>query len=434
MCAFNRAWTNSNENRRIRPVYDIIDKQGMMLKKEPASALNTVPDAVRQAPLMTTPPSSLPPAAQSDFNQQPKKTGMYDYWGTPVVGKMPLDRFVQLTGMAANAIAPDSPGGRLGAGLAGIGGEAVQGRMQQEEKEIAREEERRKFELERNDKRFGRLVEVAAKSKSSALTKRVLGSIVEDWNKNNPDSQMPELEWNDETKEFISAVAEIRKTGSELGYSTEETNQLIRDELLARGLSTPTEWAKDSLAERKSEKLHFTNLQTPEGLPVSQDPVSGAYTVPGEDGKPVHYNGEVVDKTAEEKNRHNRAIEHLSKLRESRGSGKTKTYTQQQLIDDTRGHYGFLMKTLLDEDGLVKEGMEGQYKSLTDKFESDVKLVGKGESPSWLVGEDQQIQPNSDTNINNKQITKDIAIEYLKKTNGDKQKAREFAIKDGYKF
>ena len=73
----------------------------------------------------------------------------------------------------------------------------------------------------------------------------------------------------------------------------------------------------------------------------------------------------------------------------ARARGGNKGYTKQQLVDDTRGHYSFLTKSLLDEDGFIKEGMEEQYKTLTDKFETDIKTVGGGGQPSWLVGETQ---------------------------------------------
>ncbi len=61
-------------------------------------------------------------------------------------------------------------------------------------------------------------------------------------------------------------------------------------------------------------------------------------------------------------------------------------YTPQQLVDDTRGYYNLKMKTLLDEDGFVKEGMEDEYKALTDRLDADMQLINKGERPSWLTG------------------------------------------------
>jgi len=82
----------------------------------------------------------------------------------------------------------------------------------------------------------------------------------------------------------------------------------------------------------------------------------------------------------------------LSRIEEeaaARARGGNKGYTKQQLVDDTRGHYSFLTKSLLDEDGFIKEGMEEQYKTLTNKFETDIKTVGSGGEPSWLVDKTQ---------------------------------------------
>ena len=55
-----------------------------------------------------------------------------EYWKKPIIGKMPRDQFVQMTGMIANALAPDTWSGRLGAGLAGMGGGAYAERMKRE--------------------------------------------------------------------------------------------------------------------------------------------------------------------------------------------------------------------------------------------------------------------------------------------------------------
>ena len=49
--------------------------------------------------------------------EQPKPDAYNEYWKTPVVGKMPLDQFVQMAGMLSNSLAPDTPMGRLGGEL-----------------------------------------------------------------------------------------------------------------------------------------------------------------------------------------------------------------------------------------------------------------------------------------------------------------------------
>ena len=74
-------------------------------------------------------------------------------------------------------------------------------------------------------------------------------------------------------------------------------------------------------------------------------------------------------------------------------SSENKSYTPQQLVDDTRGYYSLKMKTLLDEDGYIKKGMEDEYRALTDQLDNDLKTIGKGKQPSWLTGGKNDTSP-----------------------------------------
>jgi len=60
------------------------------------------------------------------------KDAVSEYWGQPVVGKLPLDQFVRMAGMASNALAPDTPMGRLGAGAAQMAQEGYETRIKRE--------------------------------------------------------------------------------------------------------------------------------------------------------------------------------------------------------------------------------------------------------------------------------------------------------------
>ena len=102
------------------------------------------------------------------------------------------------------------------------------------------------------------------------------------------------------------------------------------------------------------------------------------------------------------------------------GFKPNKPYTPQQLVDDTRGYYQVKMKTMLDEDGFIKPGMESQYETLTNQLESDMATINQGKKPSWLTGK--------------KQLTPELAKEYLNKAGGDKEKARKAAKQEGYSF
>lgn len=79
----------------------------------------------------------------------------------------------------------------------------------------------------------------------------------------------------------------------------------------------------------------------------------------------------------------------IENLRSQQSGG----YTKAQQIDDTRGYYNLKMKTLLDEDGWIKEGMEGQYKELTNQLDKDMIKINKGEKPSWLTGPQEVSEP-----------------------------------------
>lgn len=98
-------------------------------------------NVLRQALLRPPPPAATtaqiaPPVAQ--------KNRLLDYWAQPVIGKMPLDQFVQIAGTLGHAFGrtprgEETPMGKLGAGLAQIGGAAYAERIRQED-EMRKEE------------------------------------------------------------------------------------------------------------------------------------------------------------------------------------------------------------------------------------------------------------------------------------------------------
>lgn len=80
------------------------------------------------------------------------------------------------------------------------------------------------------------------------------------------------------------------------------------------------------------------------------------------------------------------ALERITATGEEARKGGKKDYTPQQLVDDTRGYYSLKMKILLDEDGFIKEGMEGEYQTLINQLNADMRLISKGKEPSWFTG------------------------------------------------
>ncbi len=98
-------------------------------------------------------------------------------------------------------------------------------------------------------------------------------------------------------------------------------------------------------------------------------------------------------------------------------------YTPQQKVDDTRQYYSMKMKSLLDPMGIgIREGKEGEYNILMQELADDINAVQAGKIPKYLK------TPEGKT------MTDDIARDYIKKANGDKEKARALAKADGYKF
>jgi len=75
---------------------------------------------------------------------------------------------------------------------------------------------------------------------------------------------------------------------------------------------------------------------------------------------------------------------------EVENKNEDKKYTKQQKVDDTRGYYQVLMKTMLDEDGYIKPGYETQYAELTSKMSEDMRLINEGKEPSWLTREEKK--------------------------------------------
>jgi len=86
---------------------------------------------VQQQPVPQTAlqqPAALPTLADPSL----PKDSVSEYWGQPVVGKLPLDQFVRMAGMASNALTPDTPMGRLGAGAAQMAQEGYETRIKRE--------------------------------------------------------------------------------------------------------------------------------------------------------------------------------------------------------------------------------------------------------------------------------------------------------------
>jgi len=120
-------------NKENRPGYVSPD-----LSLPTETPLNILPGQTNITPMIT--PTSETPSPNVLRNIPAPETkkpvnSLLDYWKQPILGKMPLDLFTTLAGTMAHGIAPSSLGGRMGAGLANLGGTMYGERIRREGEE-----------------------------------------------------------------------------------------------------------------------------------------------------------------------------------------------------------------------------------------------------------------------------------------------------------
>lgn len=188
--------------------------------KEQPDTLPPTPADPNTIPINPQQTSGLLGSAPQSPNTQPKPAGgLYDYWKTPVMGKMPLDQFVQLTGMMANAFDPNGPSGRLGGNLAMMAGQANRDRMDYDEREQERAEIKKRYDEQRKDQRFSKFVDFASRSKNPTLAKTAYDQMKGEWE---ADFGKPLPDWDPEaTPNVMKQLKEFREAGKENGWKPE---------------------------------------------------------------------------------------------------------------------------------------------------------------------------------------------------------------------
>lgn len=182
---------------------------------------------------------------------QPHKSGPYDYWKTPVVGKMPLDQFVQLTGMMANAVAPDEWSGRLGKQMAAVATQADIDRRDYEEREQQRADINKKYEDQQKEKRMDKALEFAMKTDNAPLAKAAYGQLKGQWEQ---DFGVPLPDWNPEaTPDLMKQLSAYKKGAKELGLSPEEQKKGEAEILLAGGEINGKEYLEATYPKAEKE-------------------------------------------------------------------------------------------------------------------------------------------------------------------------------------
>ena len=228
---------------------------GMPKQEKPMTGMGLASLANPQSVSLTEPqPVSLNNSGSYTAIQNepaPKTTGLYDYWKQPVVGNMPLSRFVQLAGMMSHAIAPDSASGRIGAGLAQMGGQAEQGMLGYEEREQERADINQKYQEQAKEKRFDQFIDYAGKSKNKTLQKVAYDKIRERYEQ---DFGKPLPEWNDDTPDLMAQLREFRAAGPQLGLSQEEMRRGEAEILFGAGELPGKEYLAASYPEKEGPK------------------------------------------------------------------------------------------------------------------------------------------------------------------------------------
>lgn len=181
----------------------------------------------------------------------PQKKGIYDDWKQPVFGNMPLDKFVQLTGMMANAVAPDEWSGRLGKQMAAVATQADIDRRDYEEREQQRADINKKYEDQQKEKRMDKALEFAMKTDNAPLAKAAYGQLKGQWEQ---DFGVPLPDWNPEaTPDLMKQLSAYKKGAKELGLSPEEQKKGEAEILLAGGEINGKEYLEATYPKAEKE-------------------------------------------------------------------------------------------------------------------------------------------------------------------------------------
>lgn len=250
---------------------------------------------------------STPEPKLSGFNlgvqpEQPIKPTMqnpYDSWKTPVLGNIPLDRFVQLTGMMANAFDPDGPGGRMGKGLASMAAQGEHNRLTVDMQNQQREEANKRYEEAMREKRLEKYTEYALKA-NKVVGQQALNLYTQELRKKYPDANIPDLQMNDTTAEYLKGVKEIDAFAKDNPDIPKETiNQMKYDFMLKNNLIDAKEHAKQTFGQ-KEEKITGTpqsnSVTERGGYPIWKDPRTLQTVVVKPDGTKEVYNPSIHGK------------------------------------------------------------------------------------------------------------------------------------------
>lgn len=271
-----------------QPVKVEANPEYMQATPQVAMPVSGAEPAIAQTPIVPVEPTKNTLVAAQQQQQQPVPVTPAEtlapsehskYWGNKVFGKIPLDQFVQMAGMLANSFNPEDP---LGKQLATMGGEAYKERIKQEYEGPNKLLEQK-------------LKQEQLKSKISGnLTQTRMSEFIQSWPERENTLRASGMSQKDLDREFSKGVTNIMTEGFPTrGAALVEKSISGKEALLMKDLDRE---AKIDEAIRRGERFQ---------------------------------------RTQEERERHNRVMEEIGKIRtEMRDKAEKEDKTLVQVEDE----------------------------------------------------------------------------------------------------
>lgn len=186
------------------------------------------------------------PVAPHPTQAEAPRVSPYDNLNSKMgLGNLNVGQFARLAGMAASAIDPNSPMGRMGAGVSNIAAEGERYNAAFSEREQDRLDQNKKYEAMLREKRMNNYMTMLSKKEVNPLLKqKIWAGYAADWNKEHPDVKLdPEMPMqSDNSAEFTKFVSEI---GANKDIKPADKKQAIVIKGMELGVITPIEGIKE---------------------------------------------------------------------------------------------------------------------------------------------------------------------------------------------
>lgn len=186
------------------------------------------------------------PVAPQPTPAETPRVSPYDNLNSKMgLGNLNVGQFARLAGMAASAIDPNSPMGRMGAGVSNIAAEGERYNAAFSERGQDRLDQNKKYEALLREKRMNNYMTMLSKKEVNPLLKqKIWAGYAADWNKEHPDVKLdPEMPMqSDNAAEFTKFVSEI---GANKDIKPADQKQAIVRKAMELGVITPIEGIKE---------------------------------------------------------------------------------------------------------------------------------------------------------------------------------------------